>query len=148
LTELNGILNTGKQFWDTQQYDAALIVFQKLQKRAAEAEDLAALGVSHSWLGLTLSKLKRHSEAIECHEADLKAAEALKDDAAKYRALTNLGSVYFSLREFVRAAELKEQSIELATKFGTDNDVAQLWGTLGASYTSLGVCTTSLHLCD
>ncbi|HBW90070.1 MAG TPA: hypothetical protein DEG17_14615 [Cyanobacteria bacterium UBA11149] len=125
------LFNQGNQQYNTSQFEAALqswqaalVIYQKINYRQGEGWALGNLGIAYDALG-------DYTKAIEYHQQCLAIAREIKDRLGEGKSLGNLGNAYYALGDYTKAIEYQQQRLAIA------REIKDLAGE-GAALSNLG----------
>jgi CHAT domain-containing protein/Tfp pilus assembly protein PilF len=114
-----------------EKWEAALVIFQRLEEKQAIGATLGNLGIAYESLG-------DYRKAISYHEQALAIAEEVGDKQGKGNHLCNLGNAYRGLSNYHKAISYANEALAIAKvigdKYGEENNL----GNLGLAYRHLG----------
>jgi class 3 adenylate cyclase/tetratricopeptide (TPR) repeat protein len=93
-----------------------LVLLGEAEARARALDDRARLGRVLARMAHVYRITGDHDGAMAVGQQALELAAALGDSALQVQASSHLGSVYYAIGDFVRAAELLQQSVEAADR--------------------------------
>jgi CHAT domain-containing protein/Flp pilus assembly protein TadD len=112
-------------------WEAALILWQKLDDKKWQAKTLNNIGRVYDSLG-------DKQQALKFYNQSLPLSIEVRDKSQQARTLNNIGLVYFSLGDKQQALKFYKQSLSLMIEVGNKSQQATTLNNIGVVYDSLG----------
>jgi len=113
-----GLYMLGGIYAETKQYDEALLDFGECEKVVMNLgkgnENM--LSRIYNGIGVVYQCQKRYALALEYLNRSLKLTEEINSLPVKARALTDLGSYYFEMGDYVAASEYQQRALKIRTE--------------------------------
>jgi CHAT domain-containing protein/Tfp pilus assembly protein PilF len=132
------LLDQGYEQYETRQFQAALLAWEKALEIYREIKDRQGEGIVLGSFGIAYRYAGDYPKAIEYQEQSLAIAREIKYRKGETNALGNLGNIYDSLGDYPKAIKYQEQSLAIAKEIKYRKGEANTLGNLGNVYDSLG----------
>lgn len=136
--EADRFLKQGIEQYQTSQFEAALLSWQKALTIYRKLQDRRREGIALSNMGIAYYSLSNYAKAIEYHEQDLAITREIKNRQGEGNALGNLGNDYHALGKYTRAITYHEQHLAIAQESKDRQGEGTALGNLGIAYYRLG----------
>ena len=84
--------------------------------------------------------LGNHKDAIGYMEEDLEICRSLGDQHGECRVMGNLGNAHYSIQQYEASIQYHKDQLLLATDIKSRKTAALALGSLGHTYSALGLC--------
>lgn len=138
LEDFNRLLKEGKEFFENQQYEIALLRFElALEKSYLLGSDKDAL-VVNEFLGKIYDVLKDHDHAIQYYKNNLDLYQDMHDQKGTASCLNKIGQLYFAKGDYDASLNFHMKSIEASKEIDDKEGEAVALKNIGMIHSKLG----------
>lgn len=129
-----GIMHVGRQ-----EYDKALIYYEKTLELAKAINDSARIQRTYTNKGIVYQRQHKYAKAIQSHQQALKIAKELHNETDEAFAYNDLGATYIEINNGLpKAVAYLKKSISIRERLKEDSEIAYSYGYLGMAYGKMG----------
>ncbi|MCE3229712.1 MAG: protein serine/threonine phosphatase [Bacteroidetes bacterium] len=127
-------IHQGQYFYNTGEYDSAVVYYNKAIKRAHEIGNVKLEAAALGNLGNLMYGKGDFLSAMDAYMKDLKLLESINSKKGIASVTGNLGVIYIELKDFKKAKELLNKSLDMRIALKDSISIAQAYGNIGTVY--------------